>query len=256
MPFRADTVQEALRILEAAEGGIVLRALGGVAISLRCPSSHRSEFERPYSDIDLIGHGKQTAEIRRLLVDLGYAPAERFNALHGGRRLLFTDDSNKRRIDVFMDVFEMSHRFDLRDRIEIDLQTITLADLLGTKLQVIQTNEKDMGDAICLILDHEIGTTDAGEVINGQYLAKLCGDDWGVYKTFMMKLAMLTLALDKWELSEMEKETVRKRVGRLNDAIEELPKSIGWKMRAAVGERVRWYELPEEDTALLERARP
>jgi hypothetical protein len=33
---------------------------------------------------------------------------------------------------------------------------------------------------------------------------------------------------------------------QLRQALEHEPKSMRWKMRAAVGDRVRWYELPEE----------
>ena len=33
---------------------------------------------------------------------------------------------------------------------------------------------------------------------------------------------------------------------RLLDAAASAPKSMKWKLRANVGDRVRWYELPEE----------
>jgi len=33
---------------------------------------------------------------------------------------------------------------------------------------------------------------------------------------------------------------------RLSQAMEAAPKSVRWKMRARVGEKVTWYELPEE----------
>jgi hypothetical protein len=39
---------------------------------------------------------------------------------------------------------------------------------------------------------------------------------------------------------------VAERIGRLEEAIEQAPKSRGWKIRARVGERVRWYATPEE----------
>ena len=33
---------------------------------------------------------------------------------------------------------------------------------------------------------------------------------------------------------------------QLLDLAQQTPKSIKWKLRAATGDRVRWYELPEE----------
>lgn len=253
---RTDSVEEAVRVLEYAEAkGTVVRLLGGVAIYLRCPSARRDDFARSYGDIDFIGHASQAGEIKILFGELGYAPRERFNAMHGSRRLGFTDSTNRRRADIFLDVFEMSHKFDLKERMEIESQTIPLADLLATKLQIIQTNEKDIGDAICLLIDHDVGEIDFDETINGRYLGKLCGEDWGIYKTFTVNLAVLAAATENWKLKDAERELVNKRIERLTDAIERAPKSTAWKLRAAIGERIRWYELPEEDASQVDQVR-
>jgi hypothetical protein len=136
---------------------------------------------------------------------------------------------------------------------EIDRQTIPLADLLATKLQIIHTNEKDVRDIICILVDHEVGDSDAQETINREYLARLCSEEWGIYKTFTMKLAMLGLVAERWEMEEPERGLVIKRIEQLQAAIERAPKSLAWRVRAAIGERVRWYELPEEDVGLVEQ---
>ncbi len=233
-----------------------MRLLGGVAFYIRCPSARGGKLARSYGDIDFIGHARQSPEIKRLFGELGYLPRERFNAMHGDRRLVFTDSARQRRVDVFLDVFQMCHRFDLKERMEIDRETIPLADLLATKLQIVQTNEKDVGDAICLLADHEVGGTDLRDSINGEYLARLCSEDWGMYKTFTINLAGLAILaelIEKWDLDEPERDLVMKRIVQLTTAIERAPKSIAWKVRAAIGERVRWYELPEEDVGLVEQ---
>ncbi len=36
------------------------------------------------------------------------------------------------------------------------------------------------------------------------------------------------------------------QAARLLDVAKSVPKSMKWKLRANVGDRVRWYELPEE----------
>jgi hypothetical protein len=255
-PPRTDSTEEAIRVLEYAESkGVALRLLGGVAIYLRCPSARRGDLARSHSDIDLVGHERQSAEIRRLFGELGYLPRERFNAMHGGRRLIFNDASQQRRVDVFLDVFEMCHKFDLKRRMEIDRQTIPLADLLATKLQIIHTNEKDVRDIICILVDHEVGDSDAQETINREYLARLCSEEWGIYKTFTMKLAMLGLVAERWEMEEHERKLVIKRIGQLQASIERAPKSLAWRVRAAIGERIRWYELPEEGAGLEEHVK-
>jgi hypothetical protein len=48
--------------------------------------------------------------------------------------------------------------------------------------------------------------------------------------------------LDGFEASER----VQSQVRRYTEALAEAPKSLAWRMRARVGERKRWYELPEE----------
>jgi len=251
-PPRTDPIEEGKRVIGYAESkGVVLRLLGGVAIYLRCPSARNGNLARSYGDIDFIGHARQSSDFKRLFGELGYVPRERFNAMHGSKRLGFTDSGQQKRVDVFLDVFEMCHKFDLKERMEIDRQTITLADLLATKLQIVQTNAKDFGDTVCLLVDHEVGGTDLRDTINGEYLARLCSEDWGIYKTFTMKLAMLALVVEKWDMKAPERDLVIKRIGQLSTAIERAPKSIVWKMRASIGERVRWYELPEEDVGLV-----
>lgn len=41
-------------------------------------------------------------------------------------------------------------------------------------------------------------------------------------------------------------ELIATRLEELRRRLEEAPKSRGWKMRARIGDRKRWYELPEE----------
>jgi hypothetical protein len=247
-----DPVEEAVRALESAErDGVVLRLLGGVAFYLRCPSARRGNLARVYGDIDFIGHVRQSAKIKRLFVGLGYLPRERFNALQGNRWLGFLDSTHQRRADVFLDVFEMCHLLGLRSRLEIDRLTIPLADLLATKLQIVEINEKDMRDVVCLLIDHEIGDGDLPEMVNGAYLAKICGDDWGLFKTFTKNLDLLAAEINRWSLSDAEKESVFNRISRLRTLLQAAPKSLAWRMRAAIGERVPWYELPEADAGVI-----
>lgn len=242
----SDVFEETNRIMQAAEQRrIVLRLIGGLAIGLRCPSAKHRGLIRNYPDIDFISHAKLSKQLQRLFRDIGYEPAELFNALQGKRRLLFLDEANKRRVDVFLDVFEMCHRLDFSDRLEMDRLTLTPADLLATKLQVVEINEKDYKDTIALILDHEIAEEDKPGTINGKYVARLCAKDWGIYKTFTRNIRWISDALEKYVDAEENRRLLRSRIERILDNIEGEPKSMRWKMRAAIGDKVPWYELPE-----------
>jgi len=243
---------EAKRILEEAEAKkVVLRLFGGISFLLRCPSASRGTLKRDYLDLDFMGYLKQSRDIVRLFKELGYVPRDIFNARMGHQRLIFNDLEHQRRVDIFLDVFEMCHKFNFRKRLEVDRYTLPLADLLATKLQIRQINEKDRKDVLSVFTDHEVGSAD-GEVINGSYIAQLCAQDWGIYKTFVLNLDHLLSSLAGRELAPGQEELLRGRIGHLRNQIEEAPKSLRWKVRSQVGEKVRWYELPEADAEVVD----
>jgi len=123
--------------------------------------------------------------------------------------------------------------------------TVPLAELLLTKLQVVELNEKDVRDALALLHDHPVGEED-GESVNGAHIAKLCASDWGLWRTLTANLEALEGHLGRYELAEEGKGRIKERVEALLGRIEEEPKGLGWKVRAKIGERKRWYNLPEE----------
>jgi len=242
-----DILKEANRIIStAAANGITFRLLGGTAIGFRCPSAKRPSVSRTYPDIDLAGFKKQSRQIRELFPKLGYSPNEIFNALRSATRLMFFDLPNKRRVDIFLDYFEMCHKIDLRDRLTLEPLTLTMADLLATKLQIFKTNEKDFKDITAILLDHDVADSDKPDTINGKRLAELCSHDWGIYKTFTLVLDKTAIMIERFELAPKDKEVVRGRMKRISELIEQEPKSVGWKARAKIGDKVPWYKLPDD----------
>ena len=219
-----------------------------------CPSAKRPTLTRQYVDIDLVGLSKQSASIRHFFDQLGYTPRDRFNAMYGDRRLIFNDSEHQRRVDVFLDVFEMCHTLNLKDRLQLDGLTIPLADMLATKLQIVEVTQKDYKDMMAILLDNEIGNSD-DRMINGGYLAKLCGGDWGIYKTMTMTLGRLSNAVPEFQLGD-DGVVVETRIKALLKMIEDEPKSLKWKMRAKIGERTPWYRLPEADKEVVDSRMP
>jgi len=146
----------------------------------------------------------------------------------------------------------MCHRFDFKNRLTIDNPTIPLADLLATKLQVVEITEREYRDVMALVRDHEVGDFDKPETINGAYLAGLCSDDWGIYKTFTINIANILNALPKYDLESASVDIVQKRLEDIRNRIENAPKSFRWKIRAKVGEKVQWYELPDQDKEVVD----
>ncbi len=248
-----DLLDESRRILTAAsDSRVTLRLVGGVAVRLSCPSSTKTPLKRTYKDADLVGRSDETRKIKDLFTGLGYVPRETFNAMQGGRRLIFNDIANNRRVDIFQDYFEMCHKFDLRGRLALRPDTLPMADLLETKLQIVQMNDKDYRDILALMIDHELGNDDEGEALNEAHLVGLCANDWGIYKTFTDSLEKVRDNMDRYALDKADRDVAGARVQKLLEDMATAPKSLKWKLRARVGERVAWYETPESDVAVVD----
>jgi hypothetical protein len=58
--------------------------------------------------------------------------------------------------------------------------------------------------------------------------------------------------LPQWDLEPDQNKLVTTGVERLKQAIEKEPKSLKWIMRARVGERAVWYELPVPDKEVVD----
>jgi hypothetical protein len=245
MPL-ANIHDEALRVVQSAQQqGITLRLLGGLAVLLHSPSASHRSLARPYPDIDFASPQKRATQIEKVFGELGYTPNKTFNLLNGDVRLLFYDDENRRQIDIFVAQFSMCHKIPITERVNLDSPTIPLAELLLTKLQIFEMNEKDIRDVCALLLDHPIGETD-DETINVKRITQLTGDDWGLWKTSTLSLGKVRRYMDTVEMEEEKQNTLRARLGGLEAALQTSPKSMKWKMRDRVGDKVKWYELPEE----------
>jgi hypothetical protein len=166
-----------------------------------------------------------------------------FNALHGQERLLFFDEEHDRQVDVFVGAFSMCHKIQLDERLTVDPISIPLAELLLTKLQVVELNEKDIRDTLALLHDHPVGDTD-GDVLNGARVAELCAVDWGLWRTITQNLNVCRAFADSYDVPD--RAILDERLDELLERIDREPKARGWKLRARIGDRKRWYELPEE----------
>jgi hypothetical protein len=142
----------------------------------------------------------------------------------------------------------MCHTLYLGDRLTLDDYTIPISDLLLTKLQVVEINEKDIRDLIAILRDHEVvdnASPREKEAIDAGYVSALCAGDWGLCKTLSLTLRKLLTFLSNYELEPEANQILHTRIGKLSHAIETVPKSFKWKLRDKVGERKRWYDLPE-----------
>ena len=242
----ADVQDEAGRLVGLTDdGGLVMRLIGGTAVARHCHGEQPPALRRSCADIDVVVRRADQRRLRSLLEASGYEPDQEFNAVHGARRLLYYDRPNGRQLDVFIGEFRMCHQLDLDGRLTLDSATLTPADLLLTKLQVVQVNAKDLTDAASLLLWHDLGEERSGDVIGTDRLTDVTSRDWGWFVTFTENLGRVERAAADM-LAAPDADVVSTRAARIAEVVEQAPKTIRWKARARVGRRVPWYELPEE----------
>lgn len=241
---RGEFEAEAGRLIDHARAqGVILRVLGAIAFKHRCPRfAHLQDaLGREYTDIDFAGYGKQVREIRAVLASRGYVEDEMVYVESEGSRLVLDHPQTHLHVDVFLDKLEFCHTIPFAGRLEVDSYTIPLAEMLMQKMQIVEINEKDIVDTIMLLLEHPLGDTD-GETINISRVAAVCARDWGWWRTLTMNLRKVEqMAASYPQLSDEEKARVAEQVSDSLARIEAEPKSLGWRMRARVGDRKKWY---------------
>jgi hypothetical protein len=162
-------------------------------------------------------------------------------------------------LDVFVDRLEFCHTIELRDRLGIRELTIPVEELLLQKLQIVRQTVTDRMDAAALLATHPVRAggggpgglkdsppVDPGEAIDPGFVAGLLARDWGFHHTATANL----VALRDGPAGNGAAETVRGRVDALLEAIETAPKSVRWRARARVGERMQWWQDVDEREAV------
>lgn len=237
---------------EANKRNIKLRVLGAICVIIHCPNQVKllQALKRHLTDIDFVALSHQEREIEDLFRDLGYV-------VKGGRGVTMEIWSGRRifdhptlpHVDVFFDELNFCHKVDFRKRMDTDSPTISLADLVLEKLQIVEINEKDLKDLIVVNLEHPLSDSDSDpETINAKFISDIMSKDWGFYYTATTNLNKVKqFAVQYSVLDAKELEHVNRQVDLLLERIESVPKSMKWKARSMVGTKVKWYQNPGEE---------
>ena len=240
---------ELKRILKAAdEAGVVLRVIGSLGFQMHCPKFGylQQAMGRAYTDIDFAGYTRQQKAIQALMAKLGYVDNQEIFIVSGGERSIFDRAEIGLHIDVFWEKLDFCHVIRWTGRLEVDSPSIPLAELLLEKMQIVQINEKDIIDTIMLLLEHPLGDVDQ-ETINIKLVSELCAADWGLWRTTTMNLNKVRQLAQTYEvLTPEQKATIESQVQKALTRIDQAPKTMAWRLRARVGDRVKWYKEVDE----------
>jgi hypothetical protein len=249
---RHEMADEARQLIDAARSqGITLRLIGGLGVREHCRTLDLCA--RDYSDLDMVAPAKHARRLAAFFASFGYGENFDVSTATSNAELQFVrpckhdgepgaerthaDDH----VDVFLDTFRMDHDIALARRLEIEPYTVSLSDLLLTKLQIFRLNEKDTSDIVTLLADAEVGAQDGPGMIDGGYIGRLCADDWGLFYDVTMNLQRVDAQAATFDLSDVQAVRVRHGVLRVIAAIDRAPKSVRWRLRARVGTRATWH---------------
>ncbi len=240
---------ELKRILKASEeAGVLMRVIGSLAFQMHCPKYGylQQAMGRAYTDLDFAAYAKQQKPIQTLMGQLGYVDNQEIFIVSGGERSIFDRAEIGLHIDIFWEKLDFCHIIRWTGRLEVDSPSIPLAELLLEKMQIVQINEKDIIDTIMLLLEHPLGDSDR-ETINIKRIAELCAADWGLWRTTTMNLGKVRAISQGYEqLTPEQKNSVEAQVQKALTRIDQEPKSMAWRLRARVGDRVKWYKEVDE----------
>jgi hypothetical protein len=242
-PFEASVAV----VRDANARGIPLKLLGGQAVRLLCPTfPHRARKDQ---DMDFACVSAKKRDVLDFFGEQGFLGDRKFNTLHGDRQMYFTTADGKTSVDVIMDRLNMCHTLDFADRIDRLPDTLDVADLLLTKLQVVQLNEKDVHDLLQLLSAFEVTEGDEPGTVGLDRIGAVIGPDWGWWRTATMNLEkVIHFAED--DRTDLVPAGRRFEPGmqarRLRQYCDDVPKPVKWKIRSKVGDRVQWYQEPEE----------
>ena len=235
---------QALVISQAAQKeGIILRLIGATAFINHCPKYNHlyEKSNRRLTDVDFMTYKKTPQnKLDGLFNALGYEPI-RALGWHSENRDIYVNDQ-KLYVDIFRDVLSYCHPISFIGRLELDFPTISLVDLVLEKLQILEINFKDLFDVVVVLLEHDFGSNDP-EKIDLDRIVGLWSKDWGFFHTGTTNLKKIRVFVEDLDIIDAkEKKDVKAKIDLMLQRIEEAPKTLGWKIRAKIGTRVRWYQ--------------
>ena len=256
-------MQEATQLVEQAKTkGITLRVVGGLGIAIRCRSYRdfgtklgrvgTGAAQQEYSDIDLVSYKKQRDKVKSFFSETGYAKRRATLSSAASERQIYYHPKGWFCVDVFFDkLMVANHPIDFAGRLELDYPTITATDALLEKLQIWEAfSAKDLKDCLLLLKSCQVNEEKG---IDASYIAKLLSSDWGFWYTATTNLNKIHRFISELErfgpdaginpkqISSEDRKEMATKIETLLKAIDDEPKSFGWKMRAKIGTSRKWY---------------
>jgi hypothetical protein len=208
------------------------------------------EGQQEYTDLDFMSYMRfRKNKMKEFFEEMGYEKRPTTMSSAATQRQIYFHPKGWFYVDVFYDkLLAANHPLDFRGRLGLDSPTITPADLLLEKLQIVFPDEKDVKDLLLVLRAHEISTKEEKNRINAKFIAAKLASDWGFWYTVTTNLSGLREYVGAAQnLTDEDKQDINSKIDQLVQTMENEPKSTGWKMRSIVGTKRKWYN-PVETT--------
>jgi hypothetical protein len=235
--------EEAVALIDAAEaGGLLLRLCGSAGVRLSSPEVERllAGPREPPKDLDFVCRGADRNRLRPLFAARGYAIDRDMLIAMEGTRYAYRHSLTGLKLDLFVDRLAFCHTIELAGRLALHRVTISPDDLLLHKLQIVNPTAGDLLDIEALLL----AAWGSAEPDTSRLFDVLCRD-WGFCRTALANLGKTVAHAERNAPAALGVDAslrAAERATALGRAIEEAPKSLRWKLRASIGERVQWWQ--------------
>jgi len=241
----ADLQQEAIDLVRSADAaGMTLRLFGGVAVQflVRSPLLKRT----PPGDIDCVGLSSELPALLHFFSARGYQENGDVCRLFGTYRRAFERAKSHLRVDLSLNVLLFARSIDLRPRLKSRPVTLSVADLLLSKLQPKEIADKDVADVINLLGTFAPANQENDVEFNLRWFLDACSRDWGLFQLVHDNLCTVLGVME--QVSSPTRERIESMIRLILDELAKRPKSIGWKLRALLGKHLDyWNEVTVED---------
>jgi hypothetical protein len=226
-----------LQFVTSEDPNAPVRLFGSAAVALRCrkysylwEAASRGEI----ADIDLVTTSSYRAEIRRIFAKNQLVEdfaSMLYDAMF--QRILFAWNGTPYTVEVFFDPLDLHHKIELGEQLTSEPLTISLADLVLTKLQFEDLKDRpaQLIDLCIVLAEHEV--VPSGSVgVSGGRVAALTARDWGLWNTVNQGLAVLSYFAKSKIPDNAAQINILRNIEKLKQAINSVAHSPRWKAEA------------------------
>ncbi len=202
----------------AKQKELTLRVIGGVAIYATCPSlAAHPKLQRAILDVDFVAPRGDWNALEGI-----FAANDLRVRAKGKESWLFEKDG------LVVEVCDPNFGFaNFARRLALASPTLPPTDLLLIKLARQPFEERDVQDAIALLLDHRVADNEAEGQISHAYIARLCARDWKLFHAVYDNTLTLERVLDQY-IEPEPAQLVWRRIESLQSDLDRQSKSLGW----------------------------